>query len=80
MGRRAILGRIQNVFEAVDKLEIHKHAKLVGDIRTARIMIEDGAYFKGSIEIVKAEALHSGPELREAIVVAPSFGALRCIE
>jgi len=27
----------------------------VGDIRTARIIIEDGAYFKGSIDIVKPE-------------------------
>jgi cytoskeletal protein CcmA (bactofilin family) len=25
----------------------------VGDIKTARIVIEDGAYFKGSIDIVK---------------------------
>ena len=28
-------------------------AKLVGDIKTSRIMIEDGAYFKGSIDISK---------------------------
>ena len=27
----------------------------MGDIRTARIIIEDGAYFKGSIDIVKPE-------------------------
>jgi cytoskeletal protein CcmA (bactofilin family) len=27
----------------------------VGDIRTARIVIEDGAYFKGNIDIVRAE-------------------------
>ncbi|MGH9638660.1 MAG: hypothetical protein ACRD3Y_01245 [Bryobacteraceae bacterium] len=27
---------------------------VVGDLTTARIMIEDGAYFKGSIEIDKA--------------------------
>ncbi len=28
----------------------------MGDIRTARIVIEDGAYFKGNIDIVRAEA------------------------
>ncbi len=33
-----------------------KHAKLVGDIRTARIAIEDGAFLKGNIDIVKTEA------------------------
>jgi cytoskeletal protein CcmA (bactofilin family) len=27
----------------------------VGDIRTARIVIEDGAYFKGNVDIVRAE-------------------------
>jgi cytoskeletal protein CcmA (bactofilin family) len=41
--------------EATDKIEIRKDAKLVGNIKTARIIIEDGAYFKGSIDIVKPE-------------------------
>jgi cytoskeletal protein CcmA (bactofilin family) len=49
------LGVIQGNVEASDRLEIRKDAKLVGDIRTARIVIEDGAYFKGSIDIVKPE-------------------------
>lgn len=49
------LGSIQGNVEASDKIEIRKDAKLVGDIKTARIIIEDGAYFKGSIDIVKPE-------------------------
>lgn len=49
------LGTIKGNVEATDKIEIRKDAKLVGDIRTARIIIEDGAYFKGSIDIVKPE-------------------------
>ena len=49
------LGAIQGNVEAADKLEIRKDARLVGDIKTARITIEDGAYFKGSIDIVKPE-------------------------
>ena len=49
------LGSITGNVEAADKIEIHKEAKLVGDIRTSRIIIEDGAYFKGSIDIVKPE-------------------------
>lgn len=51
------LGSIQGNVEATDKIEIRKDARLVGDIRTARIIIEDGAYFKGSIDIVKPDAL-----------------------
>jgi cytoskeletal protein CcmA (bactofilin family) len=49
------LGSIQGNVEATDKIEIRKDARLVGDIKTARIIIEDGAYFKGSIDIVKPE-------------------------
>lgn len=49
------LGSVQGNVEATEKIEIRKDAKLVGDIRTARIIIEDGAYFKGSIDIVKPE-------------------------
>jgi cytoskeletal protein CcmA (bactofilin family) len=41
--------------EATEKIEIRKEGKLVGDIKTARIVIEDGAYFKGSIDITKNE-------------------------
>jgi cytoskeletal protein CcmA (bactofilin family) len=50
-----VLGAIHGNVEATDKIEIRKDAKLTGDIRTARIIIEDGAYFKGSIDIVKPE-------------------------
>ena len=48
-------GSLQGNVEATEKMEIKKDARLVGDVRTARIMIEDGAYFKGSIDIVKPE-------------------------
>src|SRR3974390_242468 len=55
------LGTIQGNVEATDRIEIKKDAKLVGDIKTARIIIEDGAYFKGSIDIVKAEPARPAP-------------------
>jgi len=51
-----VLGTIHGNVETADKIDIRKEAKLVGDIRTARIVIEDGAYFKGNIDIVRAEA------------------------
>lgn len=50
-----VLGAIHGNVEATDKIDIRKDAKLVGDIKTARIVIEDGAYFKGSIDITKQE-------------------------
>src|SRR5580704_17261 len=51
-----ILGQVQGNVEAADKVDIRKDAKLVGDIISARISIEDGALFKGSIDIRKAES------------------------
>jgi cytoskeletal protein CcmA (bactofilin family) len=51
-----VLGTIHGNVETTDKIDIRKEAKLVGDIKTARIVIEDGAYFKGNIDIVRAEA------------------------
>lgn len=50
-----VLGTIQGNVEAADKIEIRKDARLVGDIKTARIVIEDGAYFKGSIDITRPD-------------------------
>ena len=51
-----VLGSINGNVEALDKIDIRKDARLVGDIKTSRIVIEDGAYFKGSIDITKPDA------------------------
>lgn len=51
-----VIGTINGNVEATDKIDIRKDARLVGDIKTARIVVEDGAYFKGSIDIVRVEA------------------------
>jgi len=59
------LGVVQGNVEALDRIEIRKDAKLVGDIRTARIVIEDGAYFKGSIDIVKPEPKAAANQQRQ---------------
>ncbi|HLH18964.1 MAG TPA: polymer-forming cytoskeletal protein [Bryobacteraceae bacterium] len=66
------LGSIQGNVEAADRIEIRKDAKLVGDIRTARIVIEDGAYFKGSIDIVKPEPAKAAPRPAQTAAPAPA--------
>jgi len=48
-----VLGSINGNVDATEKIDIRKEARLVGDIKTSRIVIEDGAYFKGSIDIVR---------------------------
>lgn len=56
-----VLGQIKGNVEAADRIDIRKDARLVGDIKTARIVIEDGAYFKGSIDIVKHDVKPAAP-------------------
>jgi cytoskeletal protein CcmA (bactofilin family) len=49
----AVYGNVKGNVRARDRIEIKKDGSVVGDLTTARIMIEDGAYFKGAIEIEK---------------------------
>jgi cytoskeletal protein CcmA (bactofilin family) len=51
-----VYGNVKGNLQARDRIEIKKDGSVVGDLTTARIMIEDGAYFKGSIEIEKSSA------------------------
>ena len=46
-----IYGKVEGNLRARDRVEIKKDGSVIGDITTARISIEDGAYFKGRIEI-----------------------------
>jgi cytoskeletal protein CcmA (bactofilin family) len=49
-----VYGSVKGNLRAKDRIEIKKDGSVNGDLTTARIMIEDGAYFKGSIEIDKS--------------------------
>jgi cytoskeletal protein CcmA (bactofilin family) len=51
-----VLGRLRGNVRAGDKVEIRKTGSLEGDLATARIIIEDGAVFRGSIDILKPSA------------------------
>jgi cytoskeletal protein CcmA (bactofilin family) len=56
-----ILGSVHGNIEARERIEIRKDATLVGDIKTARIILEDGAYFKGSVDIARQEGGKPAP-------------------
>jgi cytoskeletal protein CcmA (bactofilin family) len=55
-----VYGNVKGNLRAKDRIEIKKDGSVNGDLTTARIMIEDGAYFKGSIEIDKSGEKESG--------------------
>ena len=48
-------GRVNGDIHASERVELRKTASLAGDIATARISIDDGAFFKGGIDIQKPE-------------------------
>ncbi len=58
-----VYGAVKGNLRARDRIEIKKDGSVVGDLTTARIMIEDGAYFKGSIEIDRTGSIGSDSDL-----------------
>ena len=76
-----VAGDVQGNVEASDKITIHKNGSLIGDIKTAGIVIDDGAYFKGNIDIVKSppinvkkpEAVKAARKLPEPIQKRPEL-------
>lgn len=51
-----VYGKAVGNIHVRDRVEIKKNGEVIGDITTARLSIEDGAYFKGSIEIERSKS------------------------
>jgi cytoskeletal protein CcmA (bactofilin family) len=50
-----VSGKLSGKINARDKIEIRKTGNVVGDLVAMGVAIEEGAYFKGSIEILREE-------------------------
>jgi cytoskeletal protein CcmA (bactofilin family) len=48
-----VLGKVRGNCQASDRVDIRSEGSLTGDVIAARISIEDGAFFKGGIDIRK---------------------------
>ena len=70
VSRAVIQGAITGNITARDRIEIHKTGKVMGDLVAPGIAIEDGAYFKGSIEILREEGRPVAPSASLARVEA----------
>ncbi len=46
-------GSVKGNVDAQERITLRAGANLVGDVKTAGIVIEDGAYFKGGIDITR---------------------------
>jgi cytoskeletal protein CcmA (bactofilin family) len=49
-----VYGSVKGNVRVKDKIEIKKAASVTGDLTMAQIVIEDGAHFKGTIEIERS--------------------------
>ena len=62
-----VLGKVRGNMTATDRVDIRAEGSLSGDVSAARISIEDGAFFKGGIDIRK-------PDEQAAVIPAASGG------
>src|SRR5205823_1654782 len=57
-----VLGKVRGNLTASDRVDIRSDGSLTGDVVAARISIEDGAFFKGGIDIRKGGQKANGAE------------------
>jgi cytoskeletal protein CcmA (bactofilin family) len=65
-----VLGKVRGNIQASDRVDIRSEGSLTGDVAAARISIEDGAYFKGGIDIRKPGDTKNGAAAEPALVEA----------
>jgi cytoskeletal protein CcmA (bactofilin family) len=53
-GEVVVYGKLKGNVRARGRIEVKKDGSVDGDLTTAQILIEDGAYFKGSLEIERS--------------------------
>ena len=68
-------GKVNGNMKA-DRIELKKSALVSGDLATQRVVIEDGAFFKGGIDIQREQAKEAPkPEVRAAAAAASASPA-----
>ena len=72
-----VLGKVRGNLTASDRVDIRSDGSLTGDVVAARISIEDGAFFKGGIDIRKAGQKANGEEVKAAAASAEASAAAR---
>ncbi len=70
-----VLGKVRGNLTASDRVDIRSDGSLTGDVVAARISIEDGAFFKGGIDIRKAGQKANGEEVKAAAAAEASSAA-----
>jgi cytoskeletal protein CcmA (bactofilin family) len=72
-----VLGKVKGNLTASDRVDIRSDGSLTGDVVAARISIEDGAFFKGGIDIRKAGQKANGEEAKAPATATTEAAAAR---
>lgn len=72
-----VLGKVRGNMTASDRVDIRGEGSLTGDVVSQRISIEDGAYFKGGIDIRKPNSTQktNGEAKESTTTTAPEASA-----
>ena len=70
-----VLGKVRGNLTASDRVDIRSDGSLTGDVVAARISIEDGAFFKGGIDIRKGGQKPNGEEVKAPAAAAEAVAA-----
>jgi len=67
-----ILGSVTGNVAAREKIEIRRTGHVVGDLVAATVAIEEGAYFKGSIDIARDDGSEGSRDVTAPSALRPS--------
>jgi cytoskeletal protein CcmA (bactofilin family) len=70
-----VLGKVRGNLTASDQVDIRSDGSLTGDVVASRISIEDGAFFKGGIDIRKAGSKPEEVRAAAAVSAPEAVGA-----
>jgi len=69
-----VLGKVHGNITVEERCELKAHAVLHGDLKAARLVIEDGATFVGKSEVTPNRIAMKTPEIVRAPDVRPAVG------
>ena len=73
-----VFGKVDGNIKGTERVELKKSAILVGDILTQRVVIEDGAFFKGAIDIQREQPKQEARR-EQPVAMAAAAGASNVI-
>jgi cytoskeletal protein CcmA (bactofilin family) len=70
-----LIGMVEGNIEASERIELRSVCSMLGDVRSPRIMVENGAYIKGAVEVVREAAGGSDSPTRDLKALASAVSA-----